>query len=73
MSAQNSIFIGEVFQIEVSDRPVHQRGSCQNVKLHPDMVFTPGEFLGVWKCLECKRITPMSVQISIFSGEVFFK
>ena len=71
INVQNSIFIGEVFQIEVSDGPVHQRGSCQNVNL-PARVFTSGEFLG-GKCLECKRITPMSVQISIFSGEIFFK
>ena len=47
MNVQNIIFISEVFQIEVSDGPVHQRGSCQNVNLHPARVFTSGEFLGV--------------------------
>jgi len=47
INEQNSIFISEAFQIEVSDGPVHQRGSCQNVNLHPAKVFTLGEFLGV--------------------------
>ena len=47
MSVQNSIIIGEIFQIEVSDGLVHQLGSCQNINLHPARVFTSGEFLGV--------------------------
>ena len=47
INVQDTIFISEVFQIEVSDRPVYQRGSCQNVNLHPARVFTSGEFLGL--------------------------
>ena len=40
----NSIFIGELFQIEVSDGSVHWRGSWRNVHLYPARVFTSGEF-----------------------------
>ena len=47
VNVQSCIFISEVFQIGVSDGPVHQRGSCQNVNLHPARVFTSGKFLGV--------------------------
>ena len=36
------------FKSRFSDGPVHQRGSCQNVNLHPAKVFTLGEFLGVY-------------------------
>ena len=36
----NSIFIGELFQIEVSDGSVHWLGSCQNINLYPARVFT---------------------------------
>ena len=64
---QNSIFIGEVFQIEVSDRLVHWRVGCKNVHSYPARVFMSGEILGVW----CKRITSISVQNSIFSAEAF--
>ena len=42
MSVQNSIFIGEVFLIEVSDCPVQSRGSlgsCQKVSLDLARVF----------------------------------
>ena len=34
MRVQNSIFIGEVFQIEVSDGLVHSFGSCQKIHLY---------------------------------------
>ena len=34
MRVQNSIFIGEVFQIEVSDALVHSFGSCQKINLY---------------------------------------
>ena len=34
------IFIGEVFQTEVSDGLVHSLGSCQKVNLYPARVFT---------------------------------
>ena len=40
MSVQYNIFIGEVFQIEVSDGPVHPLGSRQIVNLRPTRVFT---------------------------------
>ena len=39
MIVQNIMFIGEVFQIEVSDGLVHQLGSCQNINLHPARVY----------------------------------
>ena len=39
MHVQNSIFNGEVFQIEVSDGLVHCLGSCQTVNLYPAGVF----------------------------------
>ena len=40
MSVQNIIFVGEVFQIEVSDGLAHPLGSRQNVNLYPAMVIT---------------------------------
>ena len=47
MSVQNSIVIGEIFQIGVSDGLVHQLGSCQNINLYPARVFTGTRVLGV--------------------------
>ena len=40
MIVQNIMFVGEVFQIEVSDGLVHPLGSRQNVSLCPAMVIT---------------------------------
>ena len=40
MIAQNIMFVGEVFQIEVSDGLVHPLGSRQNVNLYPAVVMT---------------------------------
>ena len=40
VSVQNSIFIGEVFQIEVSDGPAHSLGSSQKVNLYLARLFT---------------------------------
>ena len=40
MRVKNSIFIGEVFPIKVSDGLVHSLGSCQKVNLYPAGVFT---------------------------------
>ena len=37
---QNIRFVGEVFQIEVSDGLVHPLGSRQNVNLYPAVVIT---------------------------------
>ena len=34
------MLVGEVFQIEVSDGPVHPVGSRQNVNLYPAVVIT---------------------------------
>ena len=39
-SVYNGIFIGEVFQIEVSYGLVHPLGTHQKVNLHPARVFT---------------------------------
>ena len=50
MHVQNSIFIGEVFQIEVSDGLVHSLGSSQKVNLYLARSFTGvhEEFAGVY-------------------------
>ena len=40
MSVQHIIFVGEVFQIEISDGLVHPLGSRQNVNLYPAVVIT---------------------------------
>ena len=40
MSVKNSIFIGEVFQIEVSDGIPNPFGSHQKVNLYATKVFT---------------------------------
>ena len=40
MSVQLIIFVGEVFQIEISDGLVHPLGSRQNVSLCPAVVIT---------------------------------
>ena len=45
MHVKNSIFNGEVFQIEVSDGLVHSLGSCQTVNLYPAGVFTGARVL----------------------------
>ena len=45
MHVQNSIFNGEVFQIEVSDGLVHSLGSCQTVNLYPARVITEARVL----------------------------
>ena len=56
MSVQHIIFVGEVFQIEISDGLVHPLGSRQNVSLCPAVVVTGREFSGVCMRLELKRI-----------------
>ena len=40
VSVKNSIFIGEVFQIEVSDGLVHSLGRSQKVNLYLARLFT---------------------------------
>ena len=40
MIVQNIMFVGEVFQIEVSDGLVHPLRSRQNVNLYPAVVIT---------------------------------
>ena len=49
VSVQNSIFIGEVFQIK-ADGPVHSLGSSQKVNLYLARLFTGAheEFAGVY-------------------------
>ena len=49
MSVQNSIFISDVFQIEVSEAPVHSLGSCQKVNFYLARVHT-----GSWRV--CMRL-----------------
>jgi len=71
MHVQNSIFIVEVFQIEVSDGLVHSRGSCQNVNLYPARVFMGARVLRTLHTLQFEMITPMCVQSSMLIGEVF--
>ena len=44
MIVQNIMFVGEVFQIEVSDGLVHPLGSRQNVNLYPAVVITGAQF-----------------------------
>ena len=44
MCVQSSIFIGEVFPIEVLDGLVHSLGSCQKVNMYPARVFTGTSF-----------------------------
>ena len=44
MSVKNSIVIGEVFQIEVSDGIAQPLASHQNVNLYPARVFTGHTF-----------------------------
>ena len=47
MSVKNIIFVGEIFQIEVSNGPVHQLGTCRNINLYAAMVSQGYEFCGV--------------------------
>ena len=43
-SIQHIIFVGEVFQIEISDGLVHPLGSRQNVNLYSTVVITGARF-----------------------------
>ena len=61
ISVQNSVFVGEEFQIEVSDGLVHPLGSRQYVNLSLPKVITGHECLWFCKRLEFKMITPMNV------------
>ena len=45
MHVKNSIFNGEVFQIEVSNGLVHSLGRCQTVNLYPAGVSTGARVL----------------------------
>jgi len=68
----NSIFIGDVFQIEVSDGLVQSFGSCQKIYLYIARVLTGAR---VFRSLYVFRVqnehSMVSVQNSIFIGEVF--
>ena len=68
MRVQNSIFIGEIFQIEVSDGLVHSFGSCQKILVHSQSI-DGGTSLYVFRVQNEHSI--VSVQNSIFIGEVF--
>ena len=75
MCVQSNMFIGEVFQIEVSDGLVHSFGSfgsCQKIYLYIARVLTVAR---VCRSLYIFRVQNehciVSVQNSIFIGEVF--
>ena len=72
MHVQNSIFIDEVFQIEVSDGLVHSFGSCQKIYLYIARVLTGAR---VFRSLYVFRVqnehSVVSVQNSILIGELF--
>ena len=70
MIVQNIMFVGEVFQIEVSDGLVHPLGSRQNVNLYPAVVIIGAQVSGVCMCVEFKRIK-MIVKNIMLVGEVF--
>ena len=59
MSVQNIIFIGEVFQIEISDFLVHPPGSRQNINLYPAWLFIGTQ---VFYALEILMITRFITQ-----------
>ena len=45
MIVQNIMFVGEVFQIQLSDGLVHPLGNRQNVNLYPARVYRGTSFL----------------------------
>ena len=53
MIVQNIMFVGEVFQIEISDGLVHPLESRQNVSLCPAMVITGAR---VFRSLDAFRV-----------------
>ena len=61
MSIQNSTFICEVFQIEISGGLVNPFGRRQIVYLRPTRMLMGAQVFMFYKCLEFKSITPMSV------------
>ena len=74
MHVQNSTFIGEVFQIKVSDGLVHSFGSCQKIYLYIARVLTGARVfrsLYFFRVQNEHYILLVSVQNSIFIGEVF--
>ena len=71
MSVQNSIFIGEVFQIELSDGLVHPLKVVKLLTCVQQGCLRGHEFLCFCKLLQFKRVTPMSIKNIMFIGEVF--
>ena len=72
MSVQNSIFIGEVFQIELSDGLVDILLRVVKLLTCVQQGCLRGhEFLCFCKLLQFKRVTPMSIKNIMFIGEVF--
>ena len=47
ISSQNSMFIGDLFFLEVSDELLHPVGGRQRVKLYPARVFTGTQVLRI--------------------------
>ena len=71
MNVQSFVDTYYVIQFENGGCLHHSHLNPQNVNLSPARVFTGAQLFMVCKLLEFKRITPMSVQNSIFIGEVF--
>ena len=55
MIVQNIMFVGEVFQIEVSDGLVHPLGSRQNVNLYPAVVIAGAQFFRILYAFRVKK------------------
>ena len=71
MSVQNIIFVGKVFQIEILDHVIHPLGSRQNVNLCPAMVINGVQVFRRFYVFRVQKDHSLSVQNSMFIGEVF--
>ena len=56
MIVQNIMFVGEVFQIEVSDGLVHPLGSRQNVNLYPAVAITGARVFRSFYAFKVQRV-----------------
>ena len=71
MSVKNSTFIGGFSLIKISDGLLHLLGTRQCLKLYPARVITGTRVLGACMRVEFQKITKLSVQNSIFIGDLF--
>ena len=69
MSVQNSMFIGDLFLIGVSDEFLHPVGGRQRVKLYPARVFTGTR---VFRSLHAFRVHKDHCNDSMFIGDLCF-